>query len=175
MAPEWDVDIEKTLTYNLLPHLSYAEWYEIEQDVYAREGRVHVMTPHAIAMDYEKYTQSKIYGRCSLAPGSHPPNEYGIAMWTPRVFRAWAVDGDRNGTKDYMSAPDAIATMGAYLCWVDEQLKKHGMHGDLPALTAASYRTSTRTIEEAGGVPARVQPYIDKVHRYLADYTPARR
>nr|WP_262928376.1 serine/threonine-protein kinase [Streptomyces sp. CBMA29] len=98
-------------------------------------------------------------------------DEYGIAMWTPRVFKAWAVDGDRNGTKDYMSAPDAIATMGAYLCWVDEQLKKHGLHDDLPGLTAAAYRTSTRTIEEAGGVPARVRPYVDKVHRYLADYT----
>jgi hypothetical protein len=97
-------------------------------------------------------------------------DEYGIAMWTPRVFKAWAVDGDHNGVKDYMSAPDAIATMGAYLCWVDEQLKQHGLHTDLPGLTAAAYRTSTRTIEETGGVPTRVQPYVDKVHRYLADY-----
>ncbi|SFE20843.1 Serine/threonine protein kinase [Actinacidiphila alni] len=101
-------------------------------------------------------------------------DEYGIAMWTPRVFKAWAVDGDHDGTKDYMSAPDAIATMGAYLCWVDEQLKQHGLHTDLPQLTAAAYRTSTRTIEEAGGVPARVRPYVDKVTRYLADYTPRR-
>jgi serine/threonine protein kinase len=98
-------------------------------------------------------------------------DEYGIAMWTPRVFRAWAVDGDRNGTKDYMSAPDAIATMGAYLCWADEQLKQHGLHTDLPGLIAAAYRTSARTVEEAGGVPAHVRPYVDKVDRYLADYT----
>lgn len=100
-------------------------------------------------------------------------DEYGIAMWTPRVFDAWAVDGDHDGRKDYMSPPDAIATMGAYLCWVDEQLKADGMHGDLAALTAAAYRTSVRTIVDAGGVPARVQPYIDKVHRNLADYTSA--
>jgi hypothetical protein len=100
-------------------------------------------------------------------------DEYGIAMWTPRVFDAWAVDGDHDGRKDYMSSPDAIATMGAYLCWIDEQLKADGMHGDLPALTAAAYRTSVRTIVDAGGVPARVQPYVDKVHRNMADYTSA--
>jgi hypothetical protein len=97
-------------------------------------------------------------------------DEYGIAMWTPRVFRAWAVDGDHDGTKDYMSAPDAIATMGAYLCWINEQLKAQGMGAGLPELTAAAYRTSVRTILDAGGVPARVQPYVDKVRRYLAEY-----
>jgi hypothetical protein len=99
-------------------------------------------------------------------------DEYGVAMWTPRVFASWAVDGDLDGTKDYMSPPDAIATMGVYLCWIDQQLKQHGMRGDLPSWIAASYRTSVRTVVDAGGVPARLRPYVDKVRRFMADYTP---
>lgn len=99
-------------------------------------------------------------------------DEYGVAMWTPRVFASWAVDGDLDGTKDYMSPPDAIATMGVYLCWVDQQLKQHGMRGDLPSWIAASYRTSVRTVVDAGGVPARLRPYVDTVRRFMADYTP---
>ncbi|MGW5350405.1 protein kinase domain-containing protein [Streptomyces sp. NPDC004031] len=99
-------------------------------------------------------------------------DEYGVAMWTPRVFASWAVDGDLDGTKDYMSPPDAIATMGVYLCWIDQQLKQRGMRGDLPSWIAASYRTSVRTVLDAGGVPARLRPYVDKVRRFMADYAP---
>ncbi|MEU6378839.1 serine/threonine-protein kinase [Streptomyces sp. NPDC046909] len=97
--------------------------------------------------------------------------EFGIAMWTPSVFRAWAVDGDGDGDKDYMSAPDAISTMSLYVCWLDQQFKKENMPAkDLPALMAAGYRTSDRTVITEGGVPNRVQPHVDKVLRYLADY-----
>ncbi|MDX3114122.1 MULTISPECIES: serine/threonine-protein kinase [Streptomyces] len=97
--------------------------------------------------------------------------EYGIAMWTPSVFRAWAVDGDGDGDKDYRSPPDAISTMSLYVCWLDQQFKKAEMPAkDLPALMAAGYRTSDRTVITEGGVPARVRPHVDKVLRYLADY-----
>ncbi|MEV6009220.1 protein kinase [Streptomyces sp. NPDC051976] len=97
--------------------------------------------------------------------------EYGIAMWTPSVFEPWAKDGNHDGKADYMSAPDAIATMGVYLCWIDDQLQVAGMHTDMPSLIAASYRTSYGKVVKAGGVPPAVEPYIDKVRRYLADYT----
>ncbi|MFD3843247.1 protein kinase [Streptomyces sp. NPDC058642] len=97
--------------------------------------------------------------------------EFGIAMWTPSVFRAWAVDGDGDGDKDYMSPPDAISTMSLYVCWLDQQFKKEKMPAkDLPALMAAGYRTSDRTVITEGGVPYRVQSHVDKVLRYLADY-----
>jgi hypothetical protein len=97
--------------------------------------------------------------------------EYGIAMWTPSVFRAWAVDGDGDGDKDYMSPPDAISTMSLYVCWLDQQFKKANMPAkDLPALMAAGYRTSDRTVITEGGVPERVKPYVEKVLRHLADY-----
>ncbi|MFJ9517175.1 serine/threonine-protein kinase [Kitasatospora sp. NPDC101801] len=96
--------------------------------------------------------------------------EYGIAMWTPSVFKAWAQDGDGDGRKDYMSAPDAIVTMGNYVCWLDQQLKRRGTGGDLRALVAAGYRTSDKTVADAGGVPERVRPHVDLVLRYLAQY-----
>lgn len=97
--------------------------------------------------------------------------EYGIAMWTPEVFRAWSLDGDGDGRKDYMSAPDAIATMGPFLCYLDQHFKKSGLTRDLPALIAAGYRTSARVIAEERGVPARTRPYVDEVMKYVAEYS----
>ncbi|MER7901389.1 transglycosylase SLT domain-containing protein [Streptomyces sp. NPDC096046] len=97
--------------------------------------------------------------------------EYGIAMWTPSVFRAWAVDGDGDGDKDHMSPPDAISTMSLYVCWLDQRFKQAGLpKKELPALVAAGYRTSDRTVIEERGVPERVRPHVDKVMRYLAEY-----
>ncbi len=97
--------------------------------------------------------------------------EYGIAMWTPAVFNAWAQDGDNDGDKDYLSPPDAIVSMGDYVCWLDQQLKHRGMTENLPALVVAGYRTSDKTVAAAGRVPDRVRPHVDKVMNYLAQYT----
>ncbi|AZQ40553.1 serine/threonine protein kinase [Streptomyces cyaneochromogenes] len=98
-------------------------------------------------------------------------DEYGIAMWTPSVFRAWAVDGDGDGDKDYRSPPDAIATMSVYACWLDQRFKQaHLPTEDLPALIAAGYRTSDRTVIEERGVPERVRPHVEEVLRFLAEY-----
>ncbi|MEU7469880.1 serine/threonine-protein kinase [Streptomyces sp. NPDC044984] len=98
-------------------------------------------------------------------------DEYGIAMWTPSVFRAWAVDGDGDGDKDHMSAPDAIATMSLYVCWLDQRFKQEGLpKEDLQALVVAGYRTSDRTVIEERGVPERVRPHVEEVLRHLAAY-----
>ncbi|MEW2117337.1 lytic murein transglycosylase [Streptomyces sp. NPDC005474] len=106
------------------------------------------------------------------ATASRPQSEeYGIAMWTPSVFRAWAVDGDGDGDKDLMSPPDAISTMSLYVCWLDQRFKQAGLpKNDLPALVAAGYRTSDRTVIEERGVPERVRPHVNTVMRYLAEY-----
>ncbi|MGP3974564.1 serine/threonine-protein kinase [Streptomyces sp. 8N114] len=98
-------------------------------------------------------------------------DEYGIAMWTPSVFKGWAQDGDKDGDKSYMSPPDAIAAMSSFVCWLDQQYKEKGMRKDLPALMAAGYRTSSRTVIEAGGVPERVRPHVNRVERYLKQYS----
>lgn len=98
-------------------------------------------------------------------------DEHGIAMWTPSVFRAWAVDGDGDGDKDHLSPPDAIHTMSLYVCWLDQRFKQARLPaGELPALIAAGYRTSDRTVIEERGVPERVRPHVEKVLRFLAEY-----
>ncbi|MEW1913343.1 serine/threonine-protein kinase [Kitasatospora sp. NPDC085895] len=97
--------------------------------------------------------------------------EYGIAMWTPAVFNAWAQDGDLDGRKDYMSPPDAIISMGSYVCWLAQQFKRRGLTDDLPGLLAAGYRTSDKSVAEARGVPERVRPHVAKVEQYLAEYS----
>ncbi|MDG4863390.1 serine/threonine-protein kinase [Streptomyces sp. T-3] len=96
--------------------------------------------------------------------------EYGIAMWTPEVFNSWALDGDGNGTRDYMSPPDAIAAMGSYLCHLDQYFQKHGMRRDVPALLAAAYRTSGKVVVAEGGVPQRTRPFVEQVLKNLAGY-----
>ncbi|MEU9041704.1 MULTISPECIES: serine/threonine-protein kinase [unclassified Kitasatospora] len=96
--------------------------------------------------------------------------EYGIAMWTPGVFEAWAKAATHPGPKSYFDPGDAIAAMGNYVCWLDQQLKRGGFTRDLPALVTAAYRTSDKTVEATGGVPDRVRAHVDKVLQYLADY-----
>ncbi|RKT08890.1 transglycosylase-like protein with SLT domain [Streptomyces sp. 1114.5] len=96
--------------------------------------------------------------------------EYGIAMWTPAVFEAWAKAATHAGPKSYLDPGDAIAAMGNYVCWLDQQLKHDGFTRDLPALVTAAYRTSDKTVTAAGGVPERVRPHVERVLRYLADY-----
>ncbi|MFF2145586.1 serine/threonine-protein kinase [Kitasatospora sp. NPDC058190] len=96
--------------------------------------------------------------------------EYGIAMWTPAVFDAWSKAANHPGPKSYLDPGDAIAAMGNYVCWLDQQLKRRGFSRDLPALVTAAYRTSDKTVAAAGGVPERIRPHVDKVLRYLADY-----
>ncbi|WP_354644108.1 serine/threonine-protein kinase [Kitasatospora camelliae] len=97
--------------------------------------------------------------------------EYGIAMWTPSVFTAWAQDGDLDGDKDYMSPPDAVISMGSYVCWLAQQFKRRGLREDLPGLLAAGYRTSDKTVAEARGVPERAREHAARVRAYLAEYT----
>ncbi|MFF2615551.1 protein kinase [Kitasatospora sp. NPDC058046] len=96
--------------------------------------------------------------------------EYGIALWTPSVFEAWGKAATHAGPKSYWDPGDAIAAMGNYACWLDQQIKRHGFTHDLPALVAAAYRTSDKTVATAGGVPERLRQHVDKVLQYLHGY-----
>ncbi|MFB7123186.1 protein kinase [Kitasatospora sp. NPDC056273] len=96
--------------------------------------------------------------------------EYGIALWTPSVFEAWGKAATHAGPKSYWDPGDAIAAMGNYACWLDQQIKRHGFTRDLPALVAAAYRTSDKTVATAGGVPERLRQHVDKVLQYLHGY-----
>ncbi len=103
---------------------------------------------------------------------SHPDTgEYGVAMWTPAVFNAWAQDADHDGVKSYLDPDDAIAAMGGYVCWLDQRFKQRGFPvTQMPALVSAGYRTSDKTVADAGGVPERVKGHVALVLGYLAEY-----
>ncbi|MDL4770641.1 serine/threonine-protein kinase [Actinomadura xylanilytica] len=99
-------------------------------------------------------------------------DEYGIARWTPKVLVFWQPGGLNNPEpKPAAITPElSIPAMGRYLCYWGKDLRD--LPGD-PALNlAATYRSSSKTVAQAGGVPARFKPYTDKVHRYLEDYLP---
>ncbi|MER5353510.1 serine/threonine-protein kinase [Kitasatospora sp. NPDC002551] len=97
--------------------------------------------------------------------------EYGVAMWTPSVFNAWAQDADHDGVKSYLDPDDAIAAMGGYVCWLAQRFKQRGYaSAELPALVTAGYRTSDKTVADTGGVPDRVKPHVTEVLGYLAEY-----
>ncbi|TYK42780.1 serine/threonine-protein kinase [Actinomadura decatromicini] len=99
-------------------------------------------------------------------------NEYGIARWTPSVLVFWQPGGLNNPEpKPQQITPElSIPAMGRFLCYWGKDLKN--VPGD-PALNlAATYRSSSKTIVKAGGVPARFKPYTDKVHQYLETYRP---
>ncbi|MGW5619164.1 protein kinase domain-containing protein [Streptomyces sp. NPDC003877] len=150
---------------------------EIPEDSDVPEALRPVITRAAHRCTDEEITPALLAAMIKAESGFDPKaarpesDEYGIAMWTPGVFNAWAVDGDEDGDKDHMSPPDAISTMSGYVCWLDQRFKAAGLpKKDLPALVAAGYRTSDRTVIEEGGVPERVRPHVDKVLGYLADY-----
>ncbi|MEU8125128.1 serine/threonine-protein kinase [Spirillospora sp. NPDC049024] len=99
-------------------------------------------------------------------------DEYGIARWTPRVLVFWQPGGlDNPEPKPAQITPElSIPAMGRFLCYWGKDLKN--VPGD-PALNlAAAYRSSSKTVVKAGGVPARFRPYTEKVRRYMDDYRP---
>ncbi|SPT59582.1 serine/threonine-protein kinase [Actinomadura madurae] len=99
-------------------------------------------------------------------------DEYGIARWTPRVLVFWQPGGlDNPEPRPAQITPElSIPAMGRFLCYWGKDLK--GVPGD-PALNlAATYRSSSKTVVKAGGVPDRFKPYTEKVRRYMDDYRP---
>ncbi|MFI0406468.1 serine/threonine-protein kinase [Actinomadura sp. 3N508] len=99
-------------------------------------------------------------------------DEYGIARWTPSVLVSWQPGGLDNPEPrpDQITPELSIPAMGRFLCYWGKDLKN--VPGD-PALNlAATYRSSSKTVVKAGGVPARFKPYTNNVHRYLQTYRP---
>ncbi|MGD1219690.1 protein kinase [Streptomyces krungchingensis] len=101
-------------------------------------------------------------------------DEYGIARWTPRVLRFY-LRSDGRPTERIPEPPftpaQSVPAMGRYLCAIAPRLDV-GLKGDERVLIAASYRTSYRKVNDAGGVPPKVRAYADRVAHYLKEYTP---
>ncbi|MFH8338816.1 protein kinase [Streptomyces sp. AM6-12] len=100
--------------------------------------------------------------------------EYGIARWTPSVLRWWMRDDGIPAAATPtppLTPAVSIPAMGRYLCYIDAHLEA-GLPGDRRVLDAAGYRTSYKTVNSTGGIPARYRAYCAEVARYLAQYTP---
>ncbi|MBO2449401.1 protein kinase [Actinomadura barringtoniae] len=99
-------------------------------------------------------------------------DEYGIARWTPKILVFWQPGGLNNPepTPAQITPELSIPAMGRYMCYWGKDLK--GVPGD-PALNlAATYRSSSKKVVQAHGVPAKWKAYTDKVHQYIEDYQP---
>jgi hypothetical protein len=94
-------------------------------------------------------------------------DEYGIAMWTPRLFEQWAPK--RSGRKPSVyNATDSIEAMGSYLCAIGSRLV--GLDKSDPKLRAAAYRTSSGAVVRDKGVPPSIRDYIAKVERKRLEF-----
>jgi hypothetical protein len=101
------------------------------------------------------------------AKRSPATDEYGIALWTPKVFEHWKVDADGGGASVF-SAADSIAALGRFLCTVID--RNQHIPGDRALVLAAVYRVGGDNVRAVNGIPPQARDYIERVRRYLAEY-----
>ncbi|MFE9023084.1 protein kinase [Streptomyces sp. NPDC007808] len=108
-------------------------------------------------------------------PDAGREGEYGIARWTPSLLRWWIrADGvpARETPRPPLSPAESIPAVGRYLCFMEPRLDRTGLSGDRRVLLATAYRTSTKVVNGAGGVPPKYRDYADRVAHWLKEYTP---
>ena len=108
-------------------------------------------------------------------PSVGEEGEYGIARWTPSILRWWIrADGvpAEETPKPPLTPAESIPAVGRYLCYMEPLLHQTGLSGDRQVLLAAAYRTSTKVVNNAGGVPPKYRDYAARVAHYLKEYTP---
>jgi hypothetical protein len=108
-------------------------------------------------------------------PSVGKEGEYGIARWTPSLLRWWIrADGvpAEETPKPPLTPQESIPAVGRYLCYMEPLLRQKGLSGDRQVLLAAAYRTSTKVVNNAGGVPPKYRDYAARVAHYLKEYTP---
>ncbi|HET9173139.1 MAG TPA: protein kinase [Actinospica sp.] len=91
---------------------------------------------------------------------------FGIAGWTPSVFRYWMV----TPKGDYMNPKDAMPAVARFLCWLDERFTQAKVPGDMNALLAAGYDTSDAAVIEAKGVPPEAAAFAASAVRYTSEF-----
>ncbi|UPK75306.1 protein kinase [Nocardioidaceae bacterium SCSIO 66511] len=94
--------------------------------------------------------------------------EFGIAMWTPSIFDAWA-DTENHPNRSVFDPRDSINALTDYLCWVGGRLKK--VPANDPVYRAVAFRTSDKTVNEFGGVPPEYREYASEVAGHLDEFS----
>ncbi|WP_338782633.1 protein kinase [Streptomyces sp. DG1A-41] len=107
-------------------------------------------------------------------PDAGKEGEYGIARWTPSILRWWIrADGvpAKETPRPPLTPSESIPAMARYLCFAEPRLEA-GLSGDRRVLVAAAYRTSYKTVNDAGGVPPKYRDYAARIAHYLKEYAP---
>ncbi len=153
----------------------YARWLRTDSDI-PRAYRALIVQAGTMC-DEPGLTPALVAAILKVESGFDPhlsdptKDEYGIARWTPSVLRYY-LPPDRRGEilTPPLSPEDSIPAVGRYLCVRLPLLA--GVPGDHGLLGAAAFRSSDDVIREEKGVPARFQPYVERVRQYRAAYKP---
>jgi soluble lytic murein transglycosylase-like protein len=97
-------------------------------------------------------------------PSTH---EYGIAMWTPRLFSRWRFDADGGGSSVH-SPYDSIYAVGKYLCGIGPRMA--AVPGDPALVLAATYRVGSVRVRAVRGIPPETRGYVRRVAHYARAY-----
>jgi hypothetical protein len=112
-----------------------------------------------------------LYAESRFDPGKRSPetDEYGIAMWTPTVFKHWAPKLPDGRIADVFNPDDAIAALGPFLCELSQTVGYLSQNNPQP-LIAAGYRVGGQRVRDANGVPPNVSDYVSVVRQKTVEY-----
>ncbi len=99
-----------------------------------------------------------------------PAGALGPAQFMPATWAAHGVDGDGDGDKDIMDPADAIASQGAYDCYIADKLRHLG--GDTQALMLAGYNAGWPLVLSLGRIPRikETQDYVRLIQGMMKNY-----
>jgi soluble lytic murein transglycosylase-like protein len=95
----------------------------------------------------------------------------GIAQFLPRVWTAYAVDGNGDGVKDVWNPKDAIPSAARFDCVLLRQVAT--VPGDRVSNMLAAYNAGPDTVRRYGGVPPypQTRAYVSRILQLAAVLT----
>lgn len=99
-----------------------------------------------------------------------PAGALGPAQFMPATWEGQGVDGDGDGDRDIMDPADAIASQGAYDCYIADKLRHLG--GDTQALMLAGYNAGWPLVLSLGRIPRikETQDYVRLIQGMMKNY-----
>lgn len=98
-----------------------------------------------------------------------PVGAQGLSQFMPGTWATRGIDGDGDGKADPFNPFDAIASQGAFMCSLVDQitawLADGSVTGDATRLALAAYNAGPGAVQHFGGMPpyAETTAYVDKI------------